>query len=250
MLLLTLALIATAAAAPQQAARSGAFQCGQSDGFYADPVQCDKYWDCYGGQATPKYCPDGLVFHDYDPLLEKCDFPFNVDCAGSRRLELQLPQPSLHCPRANGFFAVEDLHDCTSFYQCHNSSATLTTCSDGLIFNEFTGACTWPDEQQKAACYGHGSQEQRCLPDGFCCNNSTAQISNGLATLHPKFPHPTNCRLFYLCINGKEPRNSGCPLGTVFNDLTMDCDNPANVPGCEHWYEPEYEVVSNLRAGQ
>jgi len=251
MLLLTLALIATAAAAPQQApqaARSGAFQCGQRDGFYPDPSQCDKYWECFGGQGTPKFCPDGLVFSEYNPRHEQCDFPFNVDCEGSQRFELQPPKTSLHCPRANGFFAVEDINDCSSFYQCHNSESTLTTCSAGLVFNEFSGSCAWPDKQDQHQC--HGAQ-QRCLADGFCCNNSTRQVVNGLNQIHPTFPHPNNCQLFYSCLNGKEPRESGCPSSLVYNDLTMSCDDPKNVPGCEHWYDASgYDTVQNNRAGQ
>jgi hypothetical protein len=246
MLLVTLALVAAAAAAPQsggQATRpQEQFQCGQRDGFYPDPVQCDKYWECFGGQATPKLCPDGLVFFDYNPRHEKCDFPFNVDCEGTQRFELQPPQSSLHCPRANGFFAVEDIADCTSFYQCHNAEATLTACSEGLVFDEFHGTCAWPDKQLQAQCKG---TEKRCLNDGFCCDaNATSQIVNGLNNIHPTFPHPTDCQLFYICLNGKEPRDSGCPTSLVFNDVTMACDDPKNVPGCEHWYEPlDYDTA-------
>jgi len=241
--MIALALLITAvAAAPQDRGQAPAarpaqgFQCGDRDGFYPDPVQCDKYWECFGGLATPKICPDGLVFFDYNPRHEKCDFPFNVDCEGTGRFELQAPKGANHCPRANGFFAVEDLSDCSSFYQCHDNEATLTTCSQGLVFDEFHGTCAWPDAALKAQCAG---TSKTCLPDGFCCSaNSTAQEVNGLAAIHPTYPHPQDCQLFYICLNGKEPRESGCPTGLVFNDLTMTCDDPANVPGCEHWYEP------------
>lgn len=49
--------------------------------LYEDPVQCDKYYECFEGKSTEKLCPDGLVF---DPtnrkIINRCDQPFNVDC--------------------------------------------------------------------------------------------------------------------------------------------------------------------------
>ncbi|KAG6438545.1 hypothetical protein O3G_MSEX000056, partial [Manduca sexta] len=51
------------------------------DGFFADAEQCDKYYECRNGEIIEKLCPDGMVFNDYDPLDEKCDLPFNLDCS-------------------------------------------------------------------------------------------------------------------------------------------------------------------------
>ena len=33
-----------------------------SEGAFADPDQCDKYWECRGGKLTSHFCPDGLVY--------------------------------------------------------------------------------------------------------------------------------------------------------------------------------------------
>ena len=33
-----------------------------SEGAFADPDQCDKYWECRGGKLTSHLCPDGLVY--------------------------------------------------------------------------------------------------------------------------------------------------------------------------------------------
>ena len=64
---------------------------------------------------------------------------------------------------------------------------------------------------------------------------------NGQLVVHPKFPHPTDCRKFYACFNGDDPRDLSCDMGEVYNDESEKCDAPENVPGCEDWYKDEDE---------
>ena len=42
------------------------FRCpsDESTGYFADPDQCDKYWDCNRGVASEAYCEDGLAFSE------------------------------------------------------------------------------------------------------------------------------------------------------------------------------------------
>ena len=64
--------------------RPGEFQCPiDEDGFFADPIQCDKYYECVNGVAYQLLCDDGLVYDiskggagHADP----CDSPYVVDC--------------------------------------------------------------------------------------------------------------------------------------------------------------------------
>lgn len=240
---------ATALPQPQQqdqraAPPRGAFTCPTRDGYYPDPYQCDKYWECYDDIATEKLCPDGLVFPTYgNPRHERCDFPFNVICED--RLELQAPQTTLHCPRANGFYAHEDPAVCNIFYQCVGGEASETPCPGGLHFDEFAGTCAWPEASDRRGC----GDATRVLEDGFSCDhvNKTIQESNGLHLDHLRFQHPTDCQYFYVCLNGKTPRLSGCETGLVYNAVTMACDDPANVPECAHWYDPlDYDYEQGL----
>lgn len=56
------------------------FTC-PDDGFFPDPKQCDKYYDCYRGKIEEKLCPDGLVFdHTLAPEVEQCNYPFITTC--------------------------------------------------------------------------------------------------------------------------------------------------------------------------
>lgn len=71
--------------------------CPEENGFFADYLQCDRYYECQLGEVTEHLCPDGLVFDESSVAFAKCSFPFSVNCTG--RPELQPAQPSsLECP--------------------------------------------------------------------------------------------------------------------------------------------------------
>ncbi len=56
------------------------FDCPEPNGFFADPEQCDLYYECVDNLPEAKLCPDGLLFEDGNPNHENCDYPFNVNC--------------------------------------------------------------------------------------------------------------------------------------------------------------------------
>lgn len=66
------------------------------------------------------------------------------------------PIPTLHCPRLNGYFSHEDPKECGIFYFCVDGKFNMITCPDGLVYNERTGICTWPDEAKKKGCGASG----------------------------------------------------------------------------------------------
>ncbi|XP_028151209.1 protein obstructor-E [Diabrotica virgifera virgifera] len=215
------------------AAASAQFKCPPKDGQYPDPIQCDKFYECEDGIAKTKLCPDGLVFDPEIRKRNKCDQPFNVDCGD--RDQLQPPQPKGVCPRLNGFFAHEDPTVCNKFYNCIQGDNTEQTCTAGLVFDEYNGLCVWPETIDRKGCNMQGNT----LKDGFTCPKETQKDANGNLVVHPKFPHTTDCQRFYVCLNGVEPRDLGCQVGEVYNDVTQRCDAPENVPGCEDWYQSE-----------
>lgn len=54
-----------------------AFKCPQMSGFFADPTECTKYYQCSGGFAFSFTCPNQLYFS-----VEKaqCDWPSDTIC--------------------------------------------------------------------------------------------------------------------------------------------------------------------------
>ncbi|KAE8573227.1 Cuticle Protein CPAP3 [Halyomorpha halys] len=165
-----------------------------------------------------------MVFNDYSPQVEKCDLPFNIDC--SERPERQTPKPSPHCPRLNGYFAHEESGVCDKFYFCVDGKYNMITCPSGLVYNEKTGICTWPDEAKKKGCSSEDVFKFDC-----------PKVDMTQAQQHPRYPDPEDCQFFYVCINGEVPRRNGCKLGQVFNEATGACDWPRNVPECLDWYK-------------
>ena len=45
-----------------------------------------------------------------------------------------------------------------------------------------------------------------------------------------RYSDSDDCAKFYICLNGISPREQGCELGLVYNELSKQCDAPENVP--------------------
>merc|ERR1712002_14963 len=133
--------------------------CPEKNGFFPDPDQCDKYYECVGDVPEEKYCPDGLLFDSTDPNSELCDYPFNVDC-GSRAY-VQEPEPGLDpkCYRANGFFNHEDPTVCTKYYNCVHGYPHAYDCPAPLVFDEAQGTCV--REEQAYPSLGSARSQKR-----------------------------------------------------------------------------------------
>ena len=72
--------------------------------------------------------------------------------------------------------------------------------------------------------------EQESLDNGFKCPSIDARDNLGVTDPHPKYADPADCAKFYICLNGVTPRAQGCPNFEVFNEVTLQCDAPENVP--------------------
>jgi len=208
------------------------FNCVE-DGFYVDPQQCDKYYECRRGEYTEKLCPDGLVFDDtLGPRVDQCKYPFQAICPEGKTMQKANPS-GVECPRQYGRFEHEDPTNCAEYYECVMGVATKRKCHDGLYFDEFEGRCDWATKDFRQGCV----EQREVLPDGFYCPRNESQSQAGVPDRdHQLYIHPDDCRSFYICYDGIKPALSGCADGTVFNEFTLVCDDPANVAGCEDYY--------------
>ena len=64
---------------------------------------------------------------------------------------LDPPQSTEHCDWLYGIFGHET--SCTRYWTCWNGTATEQFCIGGLLYNEETHACDWP--QNVAGCQKH-----------------------------------------------------------------------------------------------
>jgi hypothetical protein len=197
------------------------FNCPDKFGFFPHQKSCDKYWTCENGTATLKVCGNGLVFDaNTSPQQENCAYPFSVDC-GSRS-DLEPPISTPNCPRLYGIFPHSS--NCRIFYSCWNGEAAKYECPPGLAYDNEQRVCVWADRVERC--------DQLEVAEGFVCPDKTEEDQPGHYTRHP---HPTDCRKFYVCIEGTA-RPYGCSFGTVFNIDSLQCDDPESVPGCEKYY--------------
>merc|ERR1712116_59675 len=162
---------------------------------------------------------------------EPCDHYFNVDCGD--RLELQPPKgPSDLCPRLNGFYSHPDPGVCHIFYACVDGTAEEYTCSSGLWFDEYSGVCNWPEVTDRKDCKADAYETN----NGFTCPEKAPTDEFGQFGPHPKYSDSDDCAKFYICLNGISPREQGCELGLVYNEVSKQCDAPENVPECKDYY--------------
>ena len=64
---------------------ASSFNCpaDESTGYFADPDQCDVYWDCDRGFAQLRECPDGMAFSERARRTSNpCVFHWMADCQG------------------------------------------------------------------------------------------------------------------------------------------------------------------------
>lgn len=59
---------------------------------------------------------------------------------------------TVQCPRKNGYFSHEDPQVCDKFYNCVDGVANTVTCPSGLIYDDYQGTCTWPQDAQRKGC--------------------------------------------------------------------------------------------------
>jgi len=221
---------------------------------YPDPEQCDKYWTCVRGESKRSLCPDGLVFHpDKGKGEDPCDQRQNVPDKCEGRSQLQRPKPGdAHCPRQNGVYASDDPYECDTYYSCLNGKSSPTKCAVGLHYSDEIGTCVWPRESGRDDCITEDEEprQRKKKPKGAkgAPDTTTRKPAEALANgfkcpggpigVHPALPHPKDCRLYYVCLDGITPSDAGCTHGKVFNPTTQQCDIPTNVEGCEFYYNP------------
>lgn len=213
------------------------FRCPENNGFFADPEQCDLYYECVDNVAEVKLCPDGLLFADGNPNVELCDYPFNVDC-GQREF-VQEPETGIdsRCARANGYFNHESETVCDKFYNCVNGMAYELPCAGGLVFDERQGTCVRKEQASKYAkvC---PTPTVKANIEGFSCPDTVTLGPNGQPLAHPSFRHPSSCQKFINCFFSKDIRELGCMEGQVYDYVSMKCTSPEEGPeDCRCWYD-------------
>jgi len=181
---------------------------------------CDHFYQlngCSGSddQAILRSCPNGLVYTGTgrNGLIGVCDYPHRSECSGQERHNP--PISTEHCDWLYGIFGHET--SCTRYWTCWNGTATEQFCIGGLLYNEETHACDWP--QNVGGCQKHP----------LCKDDPNGNVPLG-----------KSCNRYWAC-QGGYPRLQRCPAMLVFDKNrkrctappTEDCEVPATTPPTE-----------------
>ncbi|XP_067141190.1 protein obstructor-E-like [Centruroides vittatus] len=205
-----------------------AIQCPPENGFFPHETQCDKYYECDGGYAKERLCPDGLVFNEKGKTSVHCESPYAVDC--STRPELQPAKENDECPRKNGLFPDKD--DCASFWNCVDGKGTKSSCPHPLVFSIKRGTCDWPKNVDDCE-----AAEEKESKDSACLRRFGT------------FPDPKDCRAFWTCVDGTG-RRSLCPDGLGFNPKRGSCDWADSLPDCDLGKYYDFKCPEDLELTQ
>jgi len=179
---------------------SGPDGCRSGAKDVAHESQCDLYYECFGDQGFIQACPNGLMYNGGGAfgLLGPCDYPHNVNCY--EREGRNPPQSTEHCDWLYGIFGHET--SCTRYWTCWNGTATEQFCIGGLLYNEETHACDWP--QNVAGCQKHP----------LCKDDANGNVPLG-----------KSCNRYWAC-QGGYPRLQRCPAMLVFDKNRRRCVTP------------------------
>ncbi|GAB6030788.1 hypothetical protein CHUAL_007635 [Chamberlinius hualienensis] len=173
--------------------------CQSKTGLLPHESHCDKFYICDEGVNDVRDCPNGLVFIGRGRgLKDGCGYPWDADC--STRPNRNAPIKTEHCEWLFGIFSHET--SCTRYWTCWNGTAVEQFCIGGLLYNEFTHACDWPDNV--GGCQKHP----------LCKDNADGRVPLG-----------KSCTRFWQCIGGY-PRLMRCPATLVFDKISKRCVEP------------------------
>jgi len=166
-----------------------------------DVQYCDRYWECEFGNPELYDCPNGLVWVGKNQgIADGCDYPWRHTNICKNKDLANPPQSTEHCDWLYGIFGHET--SCTRYWTCWNGTATEQFCIGGLLYNEETHACDWP--QNVAGCQKHP----------LCKDDANGNVPLG-----------KSCNRYWAC-QGGYPRLQRCPAMLVFDKNRRRCVTP------------------------
>jgi len=187
--------------------------CQAKSKVVADATYCDRYWECLTGERELYDCPNGLVWVGKNRgIADGCDYPWRNPTICNGKDLANPPISTEHCDWLYGIFGHET--SCTRYWTCWNGTATEQFCIGGLLYNEETHACDWP--QNVGGCQKHP----------LCKDDPNGNVPLG-----------KSCNRYWAC-QGGYPRLQRCPAMLVFDKdrkrcvspPTADCDVPVTTP--------------------
>ncbi|GJQ73934.1 putative chitin-binding domain protein type 2 [Trypoxylus dichotomus] len=174
--------------------------CKTKSRVVGDLTYCDRYWECVNGQPELYDCPNGLVFAGKNRgVTEGCDYPWRSNYCEEKQ-QANPPIGTEHCDWLYGIFGHET--SCTRYWTCWNGTATEQLCIGGLLYNERTHSCDWPENVDG------------CQKHPLCNDDANGNVPLG-----------KSCNRYWQC-QGGYPRLQRCPAMLVFDRRSLRCVVP------------------------
>ncbi|RZF39266.1 hypothetical protein LSTR_LSTR012310 [Laodelphax striatellus] len=174
--------------------------CKVKNRVVADASYCDRYWECVNGQPELYDCPNGLVYAGKNRgVTEGCDYPWRANYCEDKT-QANGPIGREHCDWLYGIFGHET--SCTRYWTCWNGTATEQLCIGGLLYNENTHSCDWPENVDG------------CQKHPLCNDDANGNVPLG-----------KSCNRYWQC-QGGYPRLQRCPAMLVFDRRSLRCVVP------------------------
>ena len=76
-------------------------KCPESNGYFRDPYNCQKFWQCENDIPYMQFCPDDLVFNDKHKI---CDYPSVTKCETITESEMKNSRKIINNAMSKGIF--------------------------------------------------------------------------------------------------------------------------------------------------
>ena len=203
------------------------------EGFYPDPYNCRKYWNCMGNlNVQHMICEDNLLFK---PDRQWCDYPENVECEDRPVCDecdngcVTKPPPTPDCGHVmdctdmvDGYYP--DPYNCRKYWHCYAGSGDHMTCKDNLLYDPVNTWCNYPDSVQCGDRPICGPCDEDCQTTTLPCDHQMdcSSMPDGW------YPDTYNCRKYWHCENG-QGQHYTCDDNLLFDSGHVWCDFPDRV---------------------
>lgn len=151
------------------------------DGFkFPHPRSCSSFLVCQGGKLWEGFCDSGMIFDERHWMCLPANQGVCEDVVNQR-----CPPPGSH-----EIVFLESMY-CENFYICIEGNPVQLSCRPGQHWNTVEQYC---DDPERAGCEEHETVAD--CPLGF----------------FGRLPHPTDCRKFFNCVNGRRSVGECSPL--------------------------------------
>lgn len=200
--------------------------CPEQEGLqtYFHPEHCDHYIKCANGSLSIEQCENGLLYDGKGNVHEHCNYHWDVDC-GQRKADV-VPISSPGCEYKFGIYP-ESPSCSTNYIKCEHGYPHALECEPGLAYDDKIKKCNWPDLLL-----------DQCNPEaiiGFKCPDKVDPHSPASKFWpYPRFAIPGDCHRLITCVDGY-PRLISCGDEQVFDESSLTCADPEEVPKCSHY---------------